>query len=54
MSQNSPVSAEKDHICEPPPRMLKKDDRRPIKLATTGLTCSEADVDKLLSEGELT
>ena len=54
MSGNSPVSSEKNHIHEPPPRMLKVSDGRPPKQPTTGLTCSEADVDELLSEGELT
>ncbi len=46
--------SERDNIRQPPPRKVRENDGRPPKHSTNDLTCNEADVDELLSAGELT
>lgn len=53
-SMDTLAPSEKDHIRQTPPRKGGWANAKPAKRAVNDLTCNEADVDELLSAGELT
>lgn len=53
-SMDTLTPSEQDNIRPAPRRKAKRADAGPPKLSAHDLTCNEADVDALLSAGELT